>query len=72
MKPRSLAVLVLLLAAAAILWKSTSPDPATDPRNAAAGAGETPRRDVPRAGSLDSLPDSTTPEKPARISEGVE
>ena len=51
MKPRLLAVLVLLLAAAAILWKTSRPDPAADPRNAAAGAGETPRRDAQPAGS---------------------
>jgi hypothetical protein len=36
MKPRLLAVIVLLLAAAAILWKTTRPDPVAEPRTAAA------------------------------------
>ena len=67
MKARLLAVLFLLLAAAAILWKNTRPAPSADPRTAAAGAaaGETPRRDAPPAGSTGSASD-TNPREPKK------
>jgi hypothetical protein len=63
MKPRRLAVLVLLLAVAAIVWKSTRPDPRPA---AVAGEGGAPRRDAPRADSHASPPHSTTPGTPGK------
>lgn len=70
MKPRLLAVLFLLLAAAAIFWKTTRPDPPADPRNAAAGAGDTPRRDAPPAGSAIS-PSDANPREPRKPGEAA-
>lgn len=77
MKPRHIVVLVLLLAAAAVFWKTTHPAPQADPQTAA-GEGDTRSRDVPRSESPAFLPDGSAPAssptfaKPAESSASAE
>ena len=64
MKPRLLAVLVLLLAAALVVWNITRPDAKADPQTVSR-EGESPRRNVPQTGSPSS-PSDADPREPGK------